>query len=243
MFHKVIRRPLIVFNLIFFNALVLVFFYVSKCLSEEISCFEPTSLIGFWESYQVQHYLLGLSVISTFFVFKISSKINLLYYASVLYPLGAALFTSYDKLTLLSLFTIAGFSFYFSVLWRRELEESYLNSNFDSWELNERRNEELKVTILQENQEAIRGVVANWSYQGCFVRFLNPGKKLKGKTVNMSIEFKGKVFNQTAIPIVVRRDGAGAGFSFSGKDSGKLYNWSHLYAILFDRSYLPEYLT
>jgi len=153
-----------------------------------------------------------------------------------------SLYQNYNKITLLALFIVAGFSFFFAAFWQKELEESYYNAKFDIWELNERRADDLKVQILKDKKEMMTGVITNWSDNGCFVRFHKPLKISFSKDINLKITFNGKVFHQPARQVVARRDNNGAGFAFFSEDSTDLYNWKHLYAILYDRSYLPEYL-
>ena len=160
----------------------------------------------------------------------------------ILSLLGNSIYHNYNKITLLALFIVSGFSFFFAVFWQRELEESYYNANFDIWELNERRPDDLKVTVFKDKKEIANGIITNWNDNGCFIRFHKPLKRFFVKDVKLKISFNNKVFDQEARQIVARRDGNGAGFSFFPGDSTDLYNWKHLYDILYDRSYLPEYL-
>jgi hypothetical protein len=242
MFHKVIGRPIIVYNTVIFNILVFGFFYVAYCLCFEISCLDLSRFTTFLLDNKPSFYFLLLAVLTTFFVLKISTKINALYYLVIIFNLSLVVQSNFDKLVLVLIFVLAGFSFYFALFWGRELSESYHNSNFDVWDLNERKAEDLKVLITQNDSDITEGIITNWSGSGCYVRFNSPVDKIKNKKVNLKITFSGKSFDQSGRPVISTRGGYGCGFIFSSERTSDLYNWNHLYAILYDRSYLPEYL-
>ena len=125
-----------------------------------------------------------------------------------------------------------------------ELNEAYFNAGFKKSDLFPPMLLKLDCDLLDDKGEAIgKGILTNWSMEGCFVR-LEEQKNSRGIKAVL-INFKDHEFKQQVDLASLSKDNLSCGFKFknqiSGRDSQDL-GWSDFYEIIEEMGYSAERL-
>lgn len=228
--------------MILFLILSLLYFHIQASLFYDVSAFNIEQLRSHFAGKWTLLGLFFLSIVSIWFAKKISKLLSLLFLLHLLYLMISFLIQDFDKVILLMIFLYIVTGFYFYFFWLDELKEPYYNPCYNVSDLNKVGSLSLPVTILDKDDLKHEGYLTNWDSKSCFIVFKDP-IATKKKRLKAVFNLDGREFANDAEVVTITSDkrGLGVDFVLSGQKTDR-FTWEQLYTILYQRSFIPEYI-
>ena len=233
---KILKRTSNVYNLILFQAFSFIFLHVVLSLKTGHSALSIERIYELVGSYTLLVALLVINSISIFFVKKIS------YFQIIFTSMFIGLtcfyqfFESFDKTILFYFLFYVFTSFFFTMIWKLELEESVYNPNFDNRELRKSGLQKVSVNLTDSSGQEISGVIQNWSRGSFFLSTIDTQLNVKDNLLatmsyqGLTFEFKAKVATHSS---------DGFGLYVVNEQNTSSLNWIDFYDIISDRGIYP----
>jgi hypothetical protein len=238
---KVIKKDILVLNLVVFLLLSFVFLYLQYAYRHHLS---PFSLAYLRKSFELFWYALlplgfGSCLVwkhhrwsATFFslcVFLISFKVI------------EGLFIEFNKIIVVALFCYAVISYFLYQLFQYYLSLAALNANYAPTDLFKPLLREISCTFKTEDQ-TLTGYLTNWDEEGCFIKLSKPLAKAPDSS-SITIHFKGRDFTQNGEVVAHSIDLTGVGLKFGSTPKDlTIFNWTEFTELVHELGYKPERL-
>jgi len=233
---KILKRSSNVFNLILFQIFSFVFLHVIFSLKTGYSALNVDRLYALLSDYFLIAALLLVNIVSIFFIKKLS------YYQIILTSMIISVIcffqflATFDKSILFYNLFYIFISFFFTMIWKLELEESVYNPNFDNRNLRSSGLRKVNVRLMDKSSNSVDGVIQNWSKNSFFIACsdltlnINDVIDVEMKYQGIDFKFEARIATQSA-------DGFGL-YIMKEKNKSTL-NWLDFYDIITDRGIHP----
>ena len=237
---RIKKKSLLVWNIITFNILSMLFYYVSVAIARGFSALSVQNFI-FWmrESFFTIGLFFLVIVFLLFWLSKITKYLMFAFIFLISFNIINILTTEYSKTIVFILAFYLPIAFIFLQFLTKELGESYNDKGFSSFELFSPMLKKIPVVLKKGNLQR-NGWLINWSEQGCFV-FLKEGlKSTEGRYVlnilfrNVEFKFEGYVASSDS-------KNKAYGFLIEREDAIKS-NWDFFISKIEDMGFLPKFL-
>jgi len=232
---KVVKRSLVIKNLILFILFSIFYLHLLYSLNRGVSAFDIAGL-----KMNIQNewalVMLGLtSIVSIFLGLKASRFIYFLFFSIVIVKGSIPLFKELDKFLLIMNFIYLVFSYYFHLFWKLELSEAFYKPCFTKRDLGPKSALPFSVKVTDKNGIEVKGDLTNWDKNGCFIA-LKGAQSIRGK-INVEIQYEERSFSQEGV--VMTEYDNGVGIKFQKKASVAVHHsWADFYDILRDRGFI-----
>jgi hypothetical protein len=238
---KVIKKDILVVNLIVFLGLSFVFLFLQYAYRHHLS---PFSLAYLRKSLELFWYAIIPVLITSWMIWKHHRWSGIMFSVCVFlvsYKVVEGLFIEFNKIIVIALFFYGVISYFLYQLYSYYLGLASLNANFSSEDLFHPMLKEIPCSFEFEGQ-SLRGYLTNWDEEGCFIKLAQvlASVPADGK---VTVHFKGRDFTQDGEVVAHSTDLTGIGLKFgsSTKDLN-VFNWNEFNELVHELGYRPERL-
>ena len=204
---KILKREIIVFNLMGFCLLSLFLFHICLSLFHGHSSFSSLKLFEFSREHVHLLLLAALTVISIYTGRKISIGLLILFAIVIFVKFAILYIQSSDKfLLLISLFYIF-FAYFFCQLWLIELKDPIYSPGIARGQIANYNVYNLAVTVRDSSGVMAQGWISNLGARSCFIVVSQPAQ-LKGM-VSLEVDWLGKKFRCVGKVMSICKNGYG----------------------------------
>lgn len=236
---KVVRRSMILWNLIIFVILSMAFFHVGGSDLNKVSSFSYSNFGLMKTSYLVLGVVSTLALFSLFLVSKLS-KFTFVILVSTVFTLTVINLTfSFSKLILVLLFFYLVLSYFYYQFLILELNQASVNSGYTKRNLFEPMLYKINCEVELPDGKMIAGYLTNWDDTGCFLKL---AEKLKlPKKFKFYIRIENEEFTDLATVVAKIGDDLGYGLKFDTREIKK-FSWNQCVQYINELGYKPEIL-
>lgn len=238
---KVIKKDILVLNLVVFLLLSFVFLYLQYAYRHHLS---PFSIAYLRKSLELFWYALIPLGVSAWLVWKHhrwSATVFSICGLLISYKVVEGLFIEFNKIIVVALFCYGVISYFLYQLFQYYLSLASLNANYSQTDLFKPLLREIPCTFKTEDQ-TIAGYLTNWDEEGCFIKLANPLAKAPDSSA-VTIHFKGRDFTQNGEVVAHSVDLTGVGLKFGSTTKDlTVFNWTEFTELVHELGYKPERL-
>jgi hypothetical protein len=238
---KVIKKDILVLNLVVFLLLSFAFLYLQYAYRHHLS---PFSLAYLRKSLELFWYALIPLGISAWMVWR-HHRYSATFFAICVWLISfkvvEGLFIEFNKIIVVALFFYGVISYFLYQLFQYYLSLASLNANFSQTDLFKPLLREIPCTVKIEDQD-LTGYLTNWDEEGCFIKLAKPLSRAPGSS-SLTIHFKGRDFTQNGEVVAHSVDLAGVGLKFGSTTKDlTVFNWTEFTELVHELGYKPERL-
>lgn len=241
---KIFYRSPVVWNVILFILFSFFFLYLQEIFYNLSSILKKELIFEFVKDNKL---ILGVFGIAMFSVYRMSAYAKQLTFVVIgitAIQTMLNLNVEFSKMILVLLFFYLLLFFYVYQFFSMDLEESYYRPKYDKSDLFTPMLTRIEVSLISgEHQALCKGLLTNWSSEGCFICLESSNVLSEIKSIKLSLDDHD--FYQDVVIASKFSDSTGYGLKFvsgkTGRDS-KLLGWSEFYEIIEQMGYSPELL-
>jgi hypothetical protein len=238
---KVIKKDVLVLNIIIYLLLSFAFLYLQYAYRYHIS---PFSVVYLKKSVELFWYVILPLIISGWMIWKLNQKAVYFFNFCIFlvsFKVIEGVFIEFNKIIVIALFFYLVISYFLYQLLKEYRGLASLNAGYSPDDLFEPILKQIPCSYKTDQAEVF-GFLTNWDEEGCFIYLSKPLAVLP-KEGRVLVQFKGRDFTQDGEVVAHSRDLQGLGIKFS-KSSKSLnsFNWTEFNELVEELGFKPERL-
>ena len=196
---KIIKRSIVIKNILIFLIFTIGYLQVCQSLAAGVSALNIQSFLTMIETHPLIWTSFTLAFLSTFFSTRFASFFLNLFFIIILKESIQLALINYNKLIIVLIFLYIISSVSFLILWIREHKSAIYNPCYSKYSIGHIDNHNI-ILEIESPYKKINGVLTNWDSDGCFILVKHSDSKLSGQ-VSLKLNLVAKSLDPMAISL------------------------------------------